>query len=431
MKTSSRARPSIVGTIDSLVGAHLKDRAALVRILDLGVAVRATTALIHGLQKERGLSSGYLASEGARFAKALVNQSTACQKDWKAAVEAWDRLPQRSLSAALETALGTAWGGGDELRALRAEVKARVLTPASAVLRFTALVERLLGIVAQAPGTSPHPEVTLALLALFNFAQAKESSGQERALGAAVCAQGHFEPFQHDRFLLVARQRTAALEVFRQHGTRDDVAAWVVLEASGPFRELEELRDLLVRADAGEGVSLPTAEDWFDRATGVIEALRDFEVGLLDSLERLCVRVLAEARSAWENQQEEPTAREVEVLRTLGKAHLKLLESDQDDRIRKTHDQLLRWRRDLGRIEALTRSLMALETKARVLALDARIEAVDRTSVARDAAALHRALGEATKAGADLLGILRLSADRTLEAVEGLELDHWNERNKE
>jgi hypothetical protein len=229
----------------------------------------------------------------------------------------------------------------------------------------------------------------------------------------------------------VARQRTAALEVFRQHGTRDDVAAWVVLEASGPFRELDELRDLLVRADAGEGVSLPTAEDWFDRATGVIEALRDFEVGLLDSLERLCVRVLAEARSAWENQQEEPTAREVEVLRNLGKAHLKLLESDQDDRIRKTHDQLLRWRRDLGRIEALTQSLMALETKARVLALDARIEAVDRTSVARDAAALHRALGEATKAGADLLGILRLSADRTLEAVEGLELDHWNERNKE
>lgn len=411
--------------LGALVDAHYRDRANLHRILELGQVVQATTALVHELQRERGLSTGFVASAGARFDRELAAQRTRCDQALAHALDAWDG--PRSGPALTSTLASVRFDLAD-LGRLREDVTAQAIPAASVAQGFTALIDRLMVVVAEAPGTSPHPQVTLALIALFHFVLAKEYTGQERALGSAICAQGALEPFQAERLGRIGRQRLEALEVFSRHATADQLASWATLGEAPAFGHLDALRGAL----ADPEVRTPDAAVWFEASTTVIDLLRTFEVGLLADLDQLCLQVLAEARSAWEDDREAPDAREALVLRRLEKTQTRLLAERQTQRrgrptppapdlasgSGRAVETAHRWKRDLVRLEALVNNLETLTRQARLLALDATIEAVGRAEVAAGAQKLTEALEEATHRVDETRRILDTSADRAIEALE-------------
>lgn len=440
MRPHRTAGSSLRGVLGTLADTHFKDRAHLHRILDLGQAVKAAAALVHEVQKERGLSSGYLASGGLRFVRDLPVQRNRTDQAQVRADEAWDALDDRFRTGGLGAALASARERLAGLGSLRADVTAQTIPPASAIQGFSDLADRLLAFIAEAPGTSPHPQVTLALLSLFHFVTAKEFTGQERALGSAVCGQGHFEPFQWDRFQSLQTLREEALEAFARHASAAQVRGWEDLARRVPFGVLAGLRRRLEALEAG-GES-PGVEEWYQASTAVIDTLRTFETGLLENLDQLCLSILAEARSAWEDSQEAPEDRERLVARRLEKTQARLLTERQGLRLGQdpvhrpeaaavqaealatgtaaTVEEALRWRRDLGRAGATSELFAGLIKRARVLALDAEIHAFSRAQVAAEARALVQALEKAAAETGEQLGILSQSSERTITALEGL-----------
>src|SRR4029079_393188 len=78
---------------------------------------------------------------------------------------------------------------------------------------------------------------------------------------------------------------------------------------------------------------LPDAESWYQWSTATIDTMRTAEVGLLDGLEDLCVHILAETRTAWEDSQESPEALDATLQLRLERARVRLWEERGDLRL--------------------------------------------------------------------------------------------------
>jgi len=424
-----RSPPSIQGVLGTLEADHRRDRAELRKLAELIRAVRATAALIHELQKERGLSSGFLAAEGEQFGEARTLQLGRTTEVLQLADEAWEAMEDRLTDQE--------WYR--DLKVLRDEASLRQITAARAIDQYTALVGRLLTRIAGAPGTSRHPQVTLSLLALFQFLLGKELAGQERALGSAVCAQRYFEPFQADRLGSLGLRREEAWTTFGRHAAESELAAWRVLKDGPVFGEWVQARSELAAA-TGEGCAVPQAEEWYRRATALIDGLQVLETQLFDRLEGLCEELQVDSRTAWEDSQESPDDQERLAARRIDRALTRLqahrqslrrggaaapgagdhLTADLAAGTAAAVEEALRWRRDLARSERTVKDLEDLARKAQVLALDCQIQAVSRGDLAQSATRLQKDLfGMALDLG-ERIAILGSSSDRTTETLETL-----------
>jgi len=368
-----------------------RDHAGLHRVLELGQMVHGATALIHEVQRERGLSSGFVASSGTQFAAELEVQRLHTDGALGHALEGWSTLHEDRLPAPLVHTLATVRERLSELELLRIDVSTLSIPTASTLERFTGLIECLFLIVAEAPGSSPHPKVTMALIALFHFVLAKEHTGRERALGSAICSQGEADPHSLVSLGRIRRQRTSSLDVFLSHASLDQWSGWVELAENPISTDFQTLGVALEAFCRGTGKKVPSAELWFEKATLAIDQFRSFEIRLLNDLDQLCLAILSQARAEVANPNEEPVPPRREPER--------------------------RVLRDLQRLEQALTNLDALVSKVRILALDASIEAIPRIQVSSSAKGLFEALDRDLSRAHQAAQGARQAFERTLDAA--------------
>jgi hypothetical protein len=380
------------------------------------------------------------AGAGRRFVQDLPVQKERTDTALTDAVEAWATTAPGPRMALLEAALGEARGALAILPRLRADIRAEALTPNAVVQQFSTLIDRLLVVIAEVPGGSPHPQVNLALIALFNFILAKEYTGQVRALGSAVCAQGGFEPFQYERFKTLLTQRDESLATFCRHAAREHVERWTDLVASESLVRWGELRRELEKVGAEGRGRGPDAGEWYQWSTAAIDTMRSAEVLLLDGLEDLSLLILADTRSAWEDSQELPEAQDKILLLRLEKTRIRLWEERQDQRVGAeavmarreeanpmealveasagSAEELHRWRRDLDRLDAVVREVVERSRQAKILSLDLNIEAVRRSDMLVGAQDLARGLADLATSLEARLDSLKTAAERAIGTHE-------------
>ncbi len=234
-------------------------------------------ALVHELQKERGMSAGFLGSGGARFGDPLPTQR-----------EATDAALQR-LRRAL--AAGSADGGKDGfvetltgdlarfevLPGMRRRVDELSVELADMVQVYTDLIRRLLAAARAMIPIATAPELVRAIAAHVQFLEAKELAGQERALGAVGFARGRFDPDLYNGFFRRVVLQDAHLKESRFWADAKMRALLDGLERSAPFEEIARLREK-VTAGLGAGeLGDVTSEAWFAAMTRKIDAMKAVE----------------------------------------------------------------------------------------------------------------------------------------------------------
>jgi methyl-accepting chemotaxis protein len=228
--------------------------------------------LAHNLQIERGLSSGFVQSQGARFGtelKAARGSSDAAADELRRAfADGKGQLPD-TIRLPLEGALQDV----GQLAAHRDKVSQLALTAPAATAFYTKTIGKLLDVVAPIAGYSSDAKIALAVTAYSSFILGKENAGQERALLTGVLTAGKFEPELYRKWgELITRQQT----YFRQFDAyaAADVKTLYQQKAQVPaFASVEAMRKT---ADAG-GASMPDAGEWFKTATARINLLHEVE----------------------------------------------------------------------------------------------------------------------------------------------------------
>jgi methyl-accepting chemotaxis protein len=202
------------------------------------------SALVHQLQLERGLTSGFLTSKGAQFAAELKTQRPKTN-------QAMDVL--KSNRGEVEPELA-------KLDSLRQSVDGLGTTPGMAIDFYTTAIRTLLNGVAASAARSTGEVLPGKLTSYFFFLSVKEFTGQLRASLNAGLAAGQFDPASLARLYAVLAARDEGQRNFERFSTSEDQAVVAPILADPAVAHADQMVQTVLGA-------LPSGPFPFDAAT--------------------------------------------------------------------------------------------------------------------------------------------------------------------
>jgi hypothetical protein len=265
--------------------------------------VTQVSELVHALQKERGYSNLYLCSGDEKLLPTLATLKTDAQhieekvRAFLAGLESdADSTPDK---ARLFNGIAYALYRLDALPGLRARIGARHVPAQEAGEIFTVLIASLLAVVFEAADSALDATVTRTLVALLNFMQGKELSGQERAYGVMGYMDGYFTDARKSRMREFVDAQARCFGTFEQYGPEEALACWQQLRCGD--ERIDRMRQMVQRTSDTERVDARLAELWFELCTERIDAMRAVESLLADALSRQCRARIAAMRKELHN----------------------------------------------------------------------------------------------------------------------------------
>lgn len=242
-------------------------------------SVRQSTAragkisnLVHELQKERGLSAGYLGSKGAKFANELRAQRGETDQRLEALSAA---LGNGKLEGEFGARLTSALEAIRQLEQRRQSTESLEASVKDTVGFYTGINTSLLDAI-QATSFSSQANVNRRLTAYVNFLKSKERAGIERAVLATTFARDSFAPGMYQKFIQLLTQQSTYETEFLLLAQEKDVEFFnrtmdaAVLEEVNSFRELAKEK----AATGGFGAD---ASEWFAAQTKRINLLKQVD----------------------------------------------------------------------------------------------------------------------------------------------------------
>ncbi|WCH24508.1 methyl-accepting chemotaxis protein [Aeromonas salmonicida] len=234
--------------------------------------VREAAQLAHELQKERGMSAGFLGSGGNKFRDALPAQRKLV-----------DTLLVRFHEDPALLALGEVQQALTGLTAMRERVGALGVEVAEQVGFYSRLISQLLAVVDQVSLNSQDATIALQTNAYAAFLQSKERMGLERATLSNVFGRDHFTPALLQQFISLLAAQNTYLERFQAVASpsqRQLLADSLTSPLVAKVAAMEQLA-LDKATSGGFGVD---AEAWFALSTDKIGLLKESEDRLYQQL---------------------------------------------------------------------------------------------------------------------------------------------------
>ena len=252
--------------------------------------------LVHELQKERGMTAGYLGSKGSRFGNELTEQRRISDGRYSAmqnvVVDTYTQVEISALRSAVEAALAQL----NRLAAMRGEVSQQTIAGPQAIGYYSQTIASLLAIPSLIASLSSNAEVARQAAAYANFLEAKERAGIERAILANVFSADRLAPEMQRRYYLNRAAFETYLAVFSRVASTGQLN---FLEQTVRGTAVDTVAALKARVEA-EGV-LSFGVDpthWFAAATERIDRLRDVEDRLAKDIDHTVINRLEMAIAA-------------------------------------------------------------------------------------------------------------------------------------
>jgi methyl-accepting chemotaxis protein len=253
----------------------------------LGQAVGLSTrvsALVHQLQRERGMSAVFLGSKGEKFGAELQAQRGETDK----ARELLAQDLTQSGFAQRQDGFGAALRAGEakikDLDATRKAIDGQSIGTADSAVFYGAAIDPMINSIGQIITLSTDSAITRAMTVYYNLVQAKERAGRERAAGAVGFAANKFELDQYRRLASIVAEQATYFRTFSAFATPLDQEE-LGKTVSGPeVAQVETLREVALSTLAGQPLGDTTAATWFGVATKRIDLLKKVEDDIAQSL---------------------------------------------------------------------------------------------------------------------------------------------------
>lgn len=236
--------------------------------------------LVHELQKERGLSAGFLNSQKTEIPaelsqqRALVDQQlNAFLQQLKQDRSGFQSAEQLALLQQLENRLSG-------LTQSRAEVSNKSLNVAVMIRYYSELIQQLLSIAPSVLKFNTDMQLNGPLNSLYSWSEAKERAGLERAQLNAALTKGSFTAESYAAYLSNVAQQQLFFSQFQLFATSEQ-KQWL----DGQQAKFSEM--LSIRQQALQQQLSATPELWFELSTSRINQLKLMEQQLAEQILQL------------------------------------------------------------------------------------------------------------------------------------------------
>lgn len=173
--------------------------------------------LAHELQKERGMTAGFLNSKGVKFASELPVQRNETDKKNEELKQKINGLDLGQFGVSMKATISDATNSLEELAAKRNAVSAQAITSQEAFGYYTKVIDKLIDVPNRAPTLSSDIEIMRPSSAYASMLMAKEHTGQERAVLTGVFAADKFTMESVASFISNRAEQVAHEEAFETY----------------------------------------------------------------------------------------------------------------------------------------------------------------------------------------------------------------------
>ena len=233
----------------------------------------ANNALVHELQKERGATAVYLGSKGERFSSELKEQR-------KLTNQANANLQKQlttfsSTNNEINNIVSIIKRGLTNLETIRGKVSNFSIPISEAITYYTNQNHQMLSLSNFFSTISPTETVGNAI-AYYNFLEAKERAGIERAVASGGFAKNEFTPQSFQKFITLVAMQKSFLTQFSNKGSEALVESYENSLKNNAVTEVNSMRNII--KDVGmNGPFNIDAGVWFKNATTRINLLKETE----------------------------------------------------------------------------------------------------------------------------------------------------------
>ncbi len=265
-------------------------------LLHLSMAI---SEFVHEMQKERGLTAGFVVSGGSKFGNELVKQRTLTNTTRHALRETLEAFRADDRSPGFVQTLEKAVNTMNDLEEHRSSVDARTISDQDAIEFYTRQNALMLEVISAMPEATTDGEIRSHLIGYVNFLQGKERAGLERAVMSKTFAADRFEAGVLRRFGNLISEQETFFQVFWSLATPEQRAFFEEKLSDPVVAEVQRMRDIAFEMGAvrteGFGVD---AGHWLTSMTKKINLMKDVEDRLSDDLEQRASALRAGARNS-------------------------------------------------------------------------------------------------------------------------------------
>jgi len=230
------------------------------------------SSLVHELQKERGMSAGFIASRGVNFGAELPGQRIATDTALGLLLDTVNI--DRAGVAELQTALDKAGEGLARLEAVRAAVQTRAMIANDSTAFYSKAIAGYLDVVSAIASLSDNAVLVRGSVMYYAFLNFKEQAGRERATINEVLSAGAFTDDSYKRVLGIISAEAEYLAMFMKFADPSDIRIYNEQMGSEAALRADQIRLVALSARSDFGIE---ATEWFEVMTGKIDAMKSVE----------------------------------------------------------------------------------------------------------------------------------------------------------
>ncbi|WP_019960512.1 methyl-accepting chemotaxis protein [Woodsholea maritima] len=237
-------------------------------------------ALVHELQKERGISAGFLGSGGSQdFTSRLEQQRRLTDEEISRFNTQVQSMNVNRFGADYAAGLDAAQRLLGTLASHRQRVDSVNISLDTSSSLYTEIIDTLFTTTLEGVEVVNDANLAKAFIAFFDLMNAKEMAGRERALGVNLFAAGLVTMDTHTRMESLQAKQEAYQQAFNHMAG----AQWArrfgtaMSARSAGAMELDALRNEVRQAGYGGAFLDSSPQAWFDASTQRLDAMREFE----------------------------------------------------------------------------------------------------------------------------------------------------------
>ncbi len=268
--------------IDKL--ALSKEMVKLESLVDVSVKIGA---LVHEIQKERGMSASFIGSKGVKFAAELPAQRTHTDLADESLQKTLQSFDPSIYSKALKILLDDALTNLGEMPAKREIISALGMEGAQSSAYYTKTIKSLLDIPIQVSTLSRHSQISRLASSYSSLLQAKERVGMERALLVTVFTLDKFTLDTQSRYLKNVSAQDVYTDVFLAYALDNQKEFYKIKVSGFAVDEVARMKKVAMEK-AGEPSLGIDPVYWFKTVTQKIDLIKEVEdklsADLLDTM---------------------------------------------------------------------------------------------------------------------------------------------------
>ncbi|SFV75099.1 Methyl-accepting chemotaxis protein [hydrothermal vent metagenome] len=257
----------------------------------LNILSQKISLLIHETQKERGATAGFIGSSGKKFVQILPNQRKLTDKRYKEYLDYAHKIQKLHLSKELEAGIQRLNNNLLKMAKMRERVSHLEVSMKEAIKYYTQTNKMMLDIVALSIKIAENPTLVRGLVAYYDFLNAKERAGIERAVLSGTFSKDRFINGMFVKFISLVSAQNSYTQAFLAVADKDAKELYIRYMKSPVVDEVNRMRNIAIKHATTGGFGI-NSEYWFKTITKKINLLKKVDDALAIYNQKILQKVL-------------------------------------------------------------------------------------------------------------------------------------------